>query len=115
MASAVIAREALELARTMRATRRRTRSGRRPIPWTQVLEELERSGYGRLDLVDLQHQLAGLPLETHPAAPPSADELEAVDRSWREGWAADHPGEPFPGVAEAQRRAREAMFSRAAR
>ena len=55
-----------------------------------------------------------LPPDAHPAAGPTAAQYDALEASWRAGWAEEHPGEPWPGVRAAQRLAREALFSRAA-
>lgn len=36
-------------------------------------------------------------------------ELLELDRGWREGWAQEFPGEPYPGLVEARRRIREKL------
>jgi hypothetical protein len=103
------ARAALEL----RAVKRRTRSGLRFTPWRQIAEELARRGLGRYLPSDVADAVRALPVELHPEAglPPGA--LTVMEEGWRRGWALEHPSEPFPGMREAQRRAREALFVRA--
>lgn len=98
-------RAAAELARELRA-QRRTRSGRRWRPWPEIAEELERRGLGRWDPRELSEAVARLPIEGHALAPRSAEELAELERGWRAGWAAEFPGEPWPGLEEAQRRTR---------
>jgi hypothetical protein len=97
--------ELAELARAMRV-RRRTRSGLRETPWRQIADELHRRGHGRIDPTALAEACAALPLETHPLAPPTPAAIEGVEASFRAGWAADFPDEPWPGLEEARRRLR---------
>lgn len=111
MSTTPIPRAAAELARELRAPRR-TRSGRRSRPWPEVLDELRRRGYGRVDLVELQHAVSGLPLEGHALAGVNAAELEQLERGWRDGWAEEFPGEPWPGLEDARRRIRARATSR---
>lgn len=105
--------EALQLALELRTQKRRTRSGlknvpavMRPRPWPEVADELARQGYGRHDPRELAEAVGRLPLDAHPEAPAPAAELEALEQSWRAGWAEEFPGEEWPGLSEARRRIR---------
>lgn len=100
-----VPRAAAELARDMR-TPRRTRSGRRNRGWSDIVDELRRRGFTGFDVADLQHAVSALPLEAHALAPLTPDLLSRLEASWREGWAADFPAEPWPGLEEAKRRLR---------
>jgi hypothetical protein len=100
-----VTRSAAELARELRQ-RRRTRAGRRWRPWKEIAGELERQGHGRHAPDDVRDAVARLPLETHPAAPAPAEDLERLEAGWREGWAEEFPGEAWPGLDEARRRIR---------
>lgn len=101
----MVPRQAAELARELRQ-KRRTRSGLRCRAWPEVADELERQGFGRFDVVDLADAVSRLPLESHALAPRSPEELARLEAGWREGWAEEFPDEPWPGLAEAQRRIR---------
>ncbi len=103
---------AAELARELR-TKRRTRSELNNVraverfrPWTQIADEVARQGLGRFDPSDLAEAVGRLPMEGHQQAPRSAQELAQLEGGWREGWAEEFPGEPWPGLADAQRRIR---------
>lgn len=108
-----ISLQAAELARELRAEKRRTRSGlknvpavRRARPWSDIAAELARQGHGRHSPTAIAEAVGRLPLETHPEAPAPAAELEALEGSWRAGWAEEFPGEEWPGLSEARRRIR---------
>jgi hypothetical protein len=108
-----ISLEAARLALELRTQKRRTRSGLKNVPavarfrpWPEVADELARQGYGRHNPRDVADAAGRLPLETHPEAPTPAAELEALEGSWRKGWAEEFPGEPWPGLSEARRRIR---------
>lgn len=107
-----IPQEAAQLARELR-TKRRTRSELNNVraverfrPWAEIADEVARQGLGRFDPRDLAEAVGRLPLEGHQAAPRSAQELAQLEAGWRDGWAQEFPGEPWPGLAEAQRRIR---------
>jgi hypothetical protein len=100
-----------ERARQLRE-KRRTRSGLKGVPallrwkpWAQVRHELAAEGLGSWPADDLADAVQRLPLAHRDQ--PTDQEQTQVDRSWREGWAADFPGEPWPGLDEARRRLRE--------
>ena len=97
--------EAAKRARELRLPRR-TRSGSRERPWQQIADTLRLEGFGKHTPLDVADAVAGLPLEEHHLAPPSADVAAALERSWREGWAAEFPGEAWPGLEPAQKRLR---------
>jgi hypothetical protein len=103
-----IPRNVAERARQLRQ-KRRTRTGLKGVraverwkPWAQVRAELAAEGLGSWPAEQLVDAVARLPL-AHPNEP-TAQEHDQVERSWRDGWAADFPGEPWPGLAEARRR-----------
>jgi hypothetical protein len=100
---------AAALARDLRRPRR-TRSGLRLKPWDQIADELVLAGHAKYSSADLQDAVSRLPAETHPLAPPSAAEHSALEQSWRAGWAAEFPAEPWPGLEEARRRIRTTRF-----
>lgn len=100
-----VPREAAALARELRR-KRRTRAGARWQSWETIAAEVERQGLGRYQPRDLAEAVSLLPVEGHPLAPRSPAELAQLEAGWREGWAREFPGEPWPGLAEAQRRTR---------
>jgi hypothetical protein len=107
-----IPRNVAERARELRQ-KRRTRSGLKGVraierwkPWAQVRHELAAEGLGSWPADDLAEAVQLLPLSKPNE--PTAQEHAQVERSWREGWAADFPGEPWPGLDEARRRLRQA-------
>jgi len=111
-AAVKVPREAAQLARELRRKRRR-RSGLKHVralerwrPWTEIAQELERQGFGRFSAEDVAQAVAALPLEAHPEGPRSAQELAQLEAGFRDGWAQEFPGEPWPGLAEARRRIR---------
>ncbi|HXD98235.1 MAG TPA: hypothetical protein VN646_16925 [Candidatus Acidoferrum sp.] len=108
--SSSIPSEAVELAREMRL-RMGTRANGQTLPpsWETVAAELARLGHGRLmpfDAEKLAAACAEAPLETHPLAPPDPERQRELERTWREGWAEEFPGEPWPGFDEARIRLR---------
>lgn len=90
--------------------KRRTGAGLRWKSWAQIRHELAAEGLGAWPADDLADAVNRLPL-AHPAQPTDQEQTQ-IDRSWREGWAADFPGEPWPGLAEARRRLRLAAAAR---
>lgn len=89
-------------ARQLRQKRRTRQPGLRWKGWAQVRAELAAEGLGSWPADQLADAVARLPL-AHPNQPTDQEHAQ-VERSWREGWAADFPGEPWPGLAEARRR-----------
>lgn len=92
-------------ARDRRLNQRCINGVTRPTPWTQIADELVASGRPKYSTLNLQDAVSRLPLEDHPDAPAPAEQAK-VDGSWRQGWAEEFPGEPWPGTEEAKRRIR---------
>ena len=87
---------------------RRTRSGMRARPWSEIADELARQGYGRWQPADLSQAVeAHLAIDAHPLAPLPKREQSRIEQTWRDGWAAEFPGEPWPGLEAAQRKLRD--------
>lgn len=113
---AVISREAAELARELRQKRRtraelkNVRSVERFRPWQEIADELARQGHGRHSARAVAEAVGSLPIEGHQLAPAPAAELERLEASWRQGWAEEFPGEPWPGLEDARRRIRLKLF-----
>jgi len=101
----VIPREVAERARELHQ-RRRTNAGRRFKPWAQVADEIRAEGLGKWPPADLADAVRRLPIEGHELAPNPA-EYSKLEKGWREGWAAEFPGEDWPGLEEARRRIRQ--------
>lgn len=88
-------------------TQRRTRSGARWRPWSEIADELERQGHGRFDPTEIARAVLALPADRHPDAPMLEWDAQTIEHSFRAAWADEFPGEPWPGLAEAQRRFRD--------
>lgn len=96
-----VARRAREL-----RTPHRTRSGRRLRSWVDIADALAMEGLGRWKPADLSQAADTLPAEEHPLARLRDADAAELEWGWREGWAEYFPREPWPGLAEAQRRIR---------
>lgn len=95
------------VARELRVARQ-TRSGKRAKPWNEIADELERRGLGRFKPADLSQAVeAHLAIDAHPLAPLPKGEQARIERTWRDGWAEEFPGEPWPGLEVAQKRLRD--------
>lgn len=99
----------LKVARVARELRtpRRTASGLRERPWVEIADEVLRQGLGKYDPGEIADAVAALGVEEHPLHHRSPEELARLEQSFRDGWAADFPDEPWPGLDEARRRLRE--------
>jgi len=100
----------VEAARQLRERIHRSRGGAEsPMRWVDVVAELERMGLGLWPPLAIARACAVAPLETHPRAPAPPEVVEQIRQSWLDGWTLEFPAEPFPGMAEAQRRLRERL------
>jgi hypothetical protein len=111
----IVALEDARYARDRRAQKRRTNSGYdRPIPWDQIIDELMTRGRPEYSALDLQDAVSRLPLEDHPDAPTPAAAMSKIEAGFRTAWSEEFPGQPWPGLHEAQRKIREKNFQPAA-
>lgn len=105
MTAVVVPPDAIAAARELR-TKRRTRAGVRWRPWVEIADELARRGLGRFDPTTLAEACGNAAAAAHPLAPLLDADRERLERSWREGFAVEFPGEPWPGLRLAQERIR---------